>query len=238
MAMYNTERAIENFAHTCFTHALEHQMPLKLATKTALLRSYDGKFNKVFWEVYEEVYRSQYEEAGLTFETGNIDDVAAQTLKGKGGFVLAVKNYDGDILSGIVAQGFGSHGLMYSTIVNDQGQGLSEANHGTVTKHYQDWLRRGNGTSNIYTNPISTIYAWTDALKRRGTIDENPKLFSFVQCLRQVIDEIVNKACIENGSVIPKDISIAKYGSNANLELDKHYVSTQKFMDEIDNRFK
>ena len=175
MAMYNSEESIRKFAHSCFQYAIDNKLPVKLATKISMLPEYDGRFRIMFQQVYDDHYFGKVE-----FEHRNIDDMAAQLIKCKGGFLLALKNYDGDIFAEIVAEGFSAHGLMYNKLVGKGGEIVTETNHGTIVRHYKQW-QKNNETSS---NPTSTIYAWTEALKERGIRDQNPKLKTFSQCMQ------------------------------------------------------
>ncbi|KAF4741015.1 Isocitrate dehydrogenase [NADP], mitochondrial precursor (Oxalosuccinate decarboxylase), partial [Perkinsus olseni] len=187
MGMYNTKRSIESFARCCFTYALGQGMPLYFSSKNTILKVYDGVFKDVFQQLYDNEYKDQFEKAGLWYEHRLIDDMVAQAIKSKGGFVWACKNYDGDVQSDIVAQGYGSLGLMTSILVCPDGKTvLSEAAHGTVTRHFRAY-QRGEKTS---TNPIASIFAWSRALNQRAILDNNSRLRHFAQALED--------ACIES----------------------------------------
>src|SRR5690606_30084434 len=170
MGMYNTDESIRGFARACMNYALNRQYPLWLSTKNTILKAYDGRFKDLFQEVYENEFREQFEAAGLWYEHRLIDDIVAQVLKGSGGIVWAAKNYDGDVQSDTVAQGFGSLGLMTSVLMTpDGGIVEAEAAHGTVTRHYRQH-QAGQETS---TNPIASIFAWTRGLLHRAKLDDN-----------------------------------------------------------------
>jgi isocitrate dehydrogenase len=187
MAMYNTNESITGFAHSCFLYALDRKMPLYLTTKNTILKAYDGNFKDIFEEIYEKQYKAQYEAAGLWYEHRLIDDMVAYMLKSEGGFVWACKNYDGDVQSDCLAQGFGSLGLMTSVLVAPDGSVESEAAHGTVTRHYRQH-QKGQETS---TNSIASIFAWTRGLLKRGEFDGNQELINFCNTLEQVIIDTV-----------------------------------------------
>ena len=183
MAMYNTDESIYGFAHSSFQMALTKKWPLYLSTKNTILKAYDGRFKDIFEEVYQSTYKTQFDEAGIVYEHRLIDDMVASAMKWSGGFVWACKNYDGDVQSDTVAQGFGSLGLMTSVLVTPDGKTLeAEAAHGTVTRHYRQH-QQGKATS---TNPIASIFAWTRGLEHRGKLDENQALIDFCHALEQV----------------------------------------------------
>ena len=178
MAMYNTDESIRGFAHSCFNMAISKKWPLYLSTKNTILKKYDGRFKDIFEEIYESDYKEKFEKIGILYEHRLIDDMVAAVLKWSGGYVWALKNYDGDVQSDIVAQGFGSLGLMSSVLVTADGQTMeAEAAHGTVTRHYRQY-QKGNPTS---TNPIASIFAWTRGLAFRGKKDNLPKLIEFAE---------------------------------------------------------
>uniref|UniRef100_A0A915KLV3 isocitrate dehydrogenase (NADP(+)) n=1 Tax=Romanomermis culicivorax TaxID=13658 RepID=A0A915KLV3_ROMCU len=173
MAMYNTDESIKGFAYSCFEYALMKRWPLYLSTKNTILKRYDGRFKDIFEEIYDKEYKNKYKEAGIWYEHRLIDDMVAQVLKSNGGFVWACKNYDGDVQSDIIAQGFGSLGLMTSVLVCPDGKTIeAEAAHGTVTRHYREH-QKGKKTS---TNPVASIFAWTRGLEQRAKLDENDEL--------------------------------------------------------------
>ncbi|KAJ3359037.1 Isocitrate dehydrogenase [NADP], mitochondrial precursor (Oxalosuccinate decarboxylase) [Allomyces javanicus] len=201
MAMYNLDESIEAFAHASFKVALDRHMPLYLSTKNTILKAYDGRFKDVFAHIYETTYRTQFEAAGLWYEHRLIDDMVAQCLKSDGGFVWACKNYDGDVQSDTLAQGFGSLGLMTSVLVAPDGKTVeAEAAHGTVTRHYRQH-QQGKPTS---TNPIASIFAWTRGLAHRAKLDENAELARFCTILEQACIDVVD----EDG-VMTKDLALA-----------------------------
>ncbi|KAG0166268.1 NAD-dependent isocitrate dehydrogenase [Apophysomyces sp. BC1034] len=224
MAMYNTEDSIRGFAHSCFQMALTKKMPLYLSTKNTILKKYDGRFKDVFQEIYEGEYRGEFEKQKLWYEHRLIDDMVAQALKSKGGFVWACKNYDGDVQSDILAQGYGSLGLMTSVLVTPDGKTLeAEAAHGTVTRHYREH-QKGNPTS---TNPIASIFAWSRGLAHRARLDSNESLAKFT------LD--IEKACVDTvqkHNIMTKDLALAIHGKDLRPE---HYVVTAEFMEHVKN---
>lgn len=188
MAMYNTDESIYGFAHSSFQMALTKKWPLYLSTKNTILKAYDGRFKDIFEEVYQKNYKSEFVKEGITYEHRLIDDMVASCMKWNGGFVWACKNYDGDVQSDTVAQGFGSLGLMTSVLVTPDGKTVeAEAAHGTVTRHYREH-QKGKATS---TNPIASIFAWTRGLEHRGKLDENQELIGFCNALEQVCIDTV-----------------------------------------------
>jgi len=218
MCMYNTDESIFGFARSSFQVALEKKWPLYLSTKNTILKAYDGRFKDIFAEVYEKEFKAAYQEAGITYEHRLIDDMVASALKWEGGFVWACKNYDGDVQSDTVAQGFGSLGLMSSVLVTPDGQTVeAEAAHGTVTRHFRQH-QQGKETS---TNPIASIFAWTRGLEHRGKLDGNVELIDFCHKLEQVCVETV-----EEGKMT-KDLAVMVHGDNL---LRKDYLSTQEFL--------
>lgn len=226
MAMYNTDESIMGFARSCFNVALDKGWPLYLSTKNTILKKYDGRFKDIFQEIYENEYKSQFEKSGLTYEHRLIDDMVAAALKWNGAFVWACKNYDGDVQSDTVAQGFGSLGLMTSTLVTPDGKTMeAEAAHGTVTRHYR-LHQQGKKTS---TNPIASIFAWTRGLAFRGKLDQQQKLIDFCQTLERVCIETV-----ESGKMT-KDLALCIHG---NKLTEKHYLTTEDFLAAIDENLK
>ena len=188
MSMYNTDESIYGFAHSSFQMALTKKWPLYLSTKNTILKAYDGRFKDIFEEVYQEHYKAKFDEIGIVYEHRLIDDMVASAMKWNGGFVWACKNYDGDVQSDTVAQGFGSLGLMTSVLVTPDGKTVeAEAAHGTVTRHYRQH-QQGKKTS---TNPIASIFAWTRGLMHRGKLDNNQELINFCEKLEQVCIETV-----------------------------------------------
>lgn len=222
MGMYNTDESITGFAQSCFQMALTKKQPLYLSTKNTILKAYDGRFKDIFAEIYEKEYKAKFEELGIWYEHRLIDDMVAQTLKSSGGFIWACKNYDGDVQSDILAQGFGSLGLMTSILVTPDGKTVeSEAAHGTVTRHYRQH-QQGKETS---TNPIASIFAWTRGLAHRAKLDNNEELKKFT--------EDVEAAClkvIDDDGIMTKDLALAIHGKDLQRS---HYVNTQEFMDAI-----
>ncbi|HET9571152.1 MAG TPA: isocitrate dehydrogenase (NADP(+)) [Bacteroidales bacterium] len=218
MCMYNTDDSIFGFARSSFQVALDKKWPLYLSTKNTILKAYDGRFKDIFAEVYEAEFKEAFKAAGITYEHRLIDDMVASALKWEGGFVWACKNYDGDVQSDTVAQGFGSLGLMSSVLVTPDGKTVeAEAAHGTVTRHFRQH-QQGKETS---TNPIASIFAWTRGLEHRGKLDGNAELIDFCQKLEQVCVETV-----EEGKMT-KDLAVMIYGD----KLDRsNYLSTQEFL--------
>ena len=199
MGMYNFDDSIRDFARASFRYGLDRGYPVYLSTKNTILKAYDGRFKDLFAEVFESEFKSEFEAAGLTYEHRLIDDMVAQALKWEGGFVWACKNYDGDVQSDTVAQGFGSLGLMTSVLMTPDGRTVeAEAAHGTVTRHYRAHLR-GEKTS---TNPIASIFAWTRALAHRGKLDQTPEVEAFAHTLEQVCVQTVE------GGRMTKDLAL------------------------------
>ena len=222
MAMYNTDESIRGFARSCMNQALDKKWPLYMSTKNTILKAYDGRFKDLFQEIFETEFKEQFEAAGITYEHRLIDDMVAAALKWEGGFVWACKNYDGDVQSDTVAQGFGSLGLMTSTLVTPDGKTMeAEAAHGTVTRHYRQH-QQGNPTS---TNPIASIFAWTRGLAFRGKLDDNQELINFAQALEEVCIETV-----ESGKMT-KDLALIIHGSGLKNE---HYLTTEQFLEALD----
>ena len=218
MAMYNTDESIYGFAQSSFQVALEKKWPLYLSTKNTILKAYDGRFKDIFQEVYEKEFEADFKKAGITYEHRLIDDMVASAMKWSGGFVWACKNYDGDVQSDTVAQGFGSLGLMSSVLVTPDGKTVeAEAAHGTVTRHYRQH-QQGKETS---TNPIASIFAWTRGLEHRGKLDGNDALINFCRKLEEVCVETV-----EAGEMT-KDLAILVHGDNISR---KDYLTTQDFL--------
>lgn len=223
MSMYNTDESIRGFARSCFNMAFQKKWPLYMSTKNTILKKYDGRFKDIFEEVYENEFKDGFEKNNLTYEHRLIDDMVASALKWHGNFVWACKNYDGDVQSDTVAQGFGSLGLMTSTLVTPDGKTLeAEAAHGTVTRHYREH-QKGNPTS---TNPIASIFAWTRGLAFRGKLDSNQELIDFANSLEAVCIETV-----ESG-IMTKDLAVCIHGNK--VEAGKDYVNTQEFLDTLD----
>ncbi len=223
MAMYNTDESIFGFARACFNQALVKKWPLYLSTKNTILKKYDGRFKDIFEEVYQNEFKAKYAEAGITYEHRLIDDMVASALKWNGNFVWACKNYDGDVQSDTVAQGFGSLGLMTSTLITPDGKVMeAEAAHGTVTRHFREH-QKGNRTS---TNPIASIFAWTRGLEFRGVLDNNQELIRFTKALEEVCVETV-----ESG-IMTKDLAVCVHGNK--VKHGDHYVYTEEFLDALD----
>ena len=227
LSMYNTEESIRGFAHSCFNIALNKKWPLYLSTKNTILKKYDGFFKDIFEEIYQKEYKSKFEAAGIVYEHRLIDDMVASALKWNGNFVWACKNYDGDVQSDSVAQGFGSLGLMTSVLVTPDGKIMeAEAAHGTVTRHFRDH-QAGKPTS---TNPIASIFAWTRGLEFRGKLDNNQELINFCHALEQVCVETV-----ESGKMT-KDLAVCVHGNKVNH--GEHYLYTEEFLNAIDENLR
>ncbi len=227
LGMYNTDASIRGFAHACFNQALMKKWPLFLSTKNTILKKYDGRFKDIFEEIYQADYKSRFEAEGIYYEHRLIDDMVASALKMNGNFVWACKNYDGDVQSDTVAQGFGSLGLMTSTLVTPDGEVLeAEAAHGTVTRHYR-MHQQGKPTS---TNPVASIFAWTRGLAFRGKLDNNQALIDFCNTLEQVCIDT-----IEAGKMT-KDLAICIHGNK--VEHGTHYLYTEEFLAALDTELK
>ncbi|MCP1385970.1 NADP-dependent isocitrate dehydrogenase [Runella salmonicolor] len=223
MAMYNTDESIRGFARSCFQVAMQKGWPLYLSTKNTILKKYDGRFKDIFQEIYE----AEFKALGVHYEHRLIDDMVASALKWNGNFVWACKNYDGDVQSDTVAQGFGSLGLMTSVLLTPDGKTMeAEAAHGTVTRHYREH-QKGRPTS---TNPIASIFAWTRGLAFRGKLDGNQPLIDFSEALEQVCVETV-----ESGKMT-KDLAVCIHGNKVNH--GEHYLYTEEFLDAIDANLK
>lgn len=226
LAMYNTDESIRGFAHSCFNMALSKKWPLYFSSKNTILKKYDGRFKDIFQEIYEADYKKKFESLGITYEHRLIDDMVASALKWNGDFVWACKNYDGDVQSDTVAQGFGSLGLMTSVLITPDGKTMeAEAAHGTVTRHYR-MHQQGKPTS---TNPIASIFAWTRGLGHRGKLDNNQELIHFCQTLERVCVETV-----ESGKMT-KDLAVCIYGEKVEAS---QYLTTEKFLDALDSNLK
>lgn len=222
LSMYNTDESIFGFARACFNLALSKQWPLYLSTKNTILKKYDGRFKDIFEEVYQNEFKTSFDAAKLTYEHRLIDDMVASALKWHGNFVWACKNYDGDVQSDTVAQGFGSLGLMTSVLITPDGKTMeAEAAHGTVTRHYREY-QKGNATS---TNPIASIFAWTRGLAFRGKLDGNDALINFVNSLEQVCIDTV-----QSGKMT-KDLAVCIHGNK--VSHGTHYLNTEEFLDAI-----
>lgn len=226
MAMYNTDESIFGFARACMNQALSKGWPLYMSTKNTILKKYDGRFKDIFQEVFENEFEDQFKEAGITYEHRLIDDMVAAAMKWEGGFVWACKNYDGDVQSDTVAQGFGSLGLMTSTLITPDGNTMeAEAAHGTVTRHFRQH-QQGKPTS---TNPIASIFAWTRGLAFRGKLDNNQDLIDFANTLEQV-----SIATVESGKMT-KDLALIIHERDLKEE---HYLTTEEFLDALDQNLR
>ena len=215
---YNVNDSIRGFARACFNYGLMRHYPVYLSTKNTILKAYDGQFKDIFAEVFETEYKDRYAEAGLTYEHRLIDDMVASSLKWHGGYIWACKNYDGDVQSDSVAQGFGSLGLMTSVLMTPDGQTVeAEAAHGTVTRHYRRW-QKGEKTS---TNPIASIFAWTGGLKHRADLDGTPEVRHFAKTLEKVIVDTVE------GGQMTKDLAML-------IGPDEPWLDTDGFMNALD----
>jgi isocitrate dehydrogenase len=226
LSMYNTDESIRGFAQSCFNMALVKGWPLYLSTKNTILKKYDGRFKDIFAEIYEKDYKKKFEAKGIVYEHRLIDDMVAACMKWSGGFVWACKNYDGDVQSDTVAQGFGSLGLMTSVLLTPDGKTLeAEAAHGTVTRHYR-LHQQGKPTS---TNPIASIFAWTRGLLHRGKLDGNKELITFCETLEAVCIQTV-----EEGKMT-KDLAACIYGDK--VPSDK-YLTTEQFLEAINENLR
>ncbi len=226
LAMYNTDESIRGFANSCFNMALSKNWPLYLSTKNTILKKYDGRFKDIFQEVFETSFKEKFEKAGISYEHRLIDDMVAAALKWEGGYVWACKNYDGDVQSDTVAQGFGSLGLMTSVLITPDGKTMeAEAAHGTVTRHYR-MHQQGKPTS---TNPIASIFAWTRGLEFRGKLDGNNKLIEFARTLEEVCIETV-----ESGKMT-KDLALLIHGKDLKAE---HFLSSEDFLGALEENLK
>ena len=222
LSMYNLDKSIEDFARSCFSYGLIKKWPVYMSTKNTILKQYDGRFKDIFQEIFDKEYKSEFEKNNLTYEHRLIDDMVACAMKWSGKYIWACKNYDGDVQSDTMAQGYGSLGLMTSTLLTPDGKVMeAEAAHGTVTRHYR-MHQQGKETS---TNPIASIFAWTRGLAHRGKLDGNEELIKFAQTLEKVCIE-----CVESGSMT-KDLAIL-------VGPDSKYLTTNQFLDEIDGNLK
>ena len=226
LAMYNTDESIKGFARACFNQAIAKGWPLYLSTKNTILKKYDGRFKDIFEDVYQTEFKATMDAAGITYEHRLIDDMVASALKWNGNFVWACKNYDGDVQSDTVAQGFGSLGLMTSVLVTPDGKTMeAEAAHGTVTRHFRQH-QKGQKTS---TNPIASIFAWTRGLEHRGRLDGNEALINFCQTLEQVCIDVV-----ESGKMT-KDLAVCIYGNKVS---EDQYLYTEDFLEALNSELK
>lgn len=218
MGMYNFNDSIRDFARASFSYGLQRGYPVYLSTKNTILKAYDGQFKEIFGEIFETEFADRFAQAGLTFEHRLIDDMVASAMKWEGGYVWACKNYDGDVQSDLVAQGFGSLGLMTSVLMTPDGRTVeAEAAHGTVTRHYRQH-QQGNPTS---TNPIASIFAWTAGLKHRGKLDRTPEVTAFGKTLEDVV-----KRTVESG-LMTKDLARL-------IGADQPYLTTEEFLNALD----
>ena len=222
LSMYNLDKSIEDFARSCFNYGLIKKWPVYFSTKNTILKTYDGRFKDIFESIFEKEFKNDFDKLNITYEHRLIDDMVACAMKWNGNYIWACKNYDGDVQSDAIAQGYGSLGLMTSVLLTSDGRTIeSEAAHGTVTKHYR-MHQQGKQTS---TNPIASIFAWSRGLAHRGKLDSNKKLIDFSNALEKVCIETV-----ESGSMT-KDLAIL-IGSSAK------YLTTNQFLDTIDKSFK
>src|SRR4051794_28965997 len=222
MAMYNLDDSIRGFARACFNYGLGRDYPVYLSTKNTILKVYDGRFKNLFQEVFDSEFKAKFEAKKLTYEHRLIDDMVAANMKWTGGYLWACKNYDGDVQSDTVAQGYGSLGLMTSVLTTPDGKTVeAEAAHGTVTRHYREH-QKGRPTS---TNPIASIYAWTRGLIYRGRMDATPEVTKFAETLEKVCVDVVE------GGKMTKDLAIL-------IRPDHPFLTTEQFMDAVDAELK
>lgn len=227
LSMYNTDKSITDFAHSSLQYALQRKVPIYLSTKNTILKKYDGRFKDIFQDIYDRDYKSEYESAGIWYEHRLIDDMVAQALKSEGGFLWSCKNYDGDVQSDSVAQGYGSLGMMTSVLMCPDGKTIeAEAAHGTVTRHY----RMHQQNKETSTNPIASIFAWTRGFLHRAKLDDNQKLANFAQKLEKVCVDT-----IESG-FMTKDLAICIKGMSGVQRSD--YLNTFEFLDKIADNLK
>ena len=222
LSMYNLDKSIEDFARSCFNYGIIKKWPVYLSTKNTILKIYDGRFKDIFQDIFDKEFKSDFEKLNITYEHRLIDDMVACAMKWSGKYIWACKNYDGDVQSDTVAQGYGSLGLMTSVLLAPDGKTMeAEAAHGTVTRHYR-MHQQGKETS---TNPIASIFAWTRGLAHRGKLDGNEELIKFSTTLEKVCID-----CVENGSMT-KDLAIL-------ISPTSNYLTTNQFLDELDGRLK
>jgi len=222
LSMYNLDKSIQDFARSCFSYGLIKKWPVYMSTKNTILKQYDGRFKDIFQEIFENEYKKDFDQNNLTYEHRLIDDMVACAMKWSGKYIWACKNYDGDVQSDTMAQGYGSLGLMTSTLLTPDGKIMeAEAAHGTVTRHYR-MHQQGKETS---TNPIASIFAWTRGLAHRGKLDSNDELINFAQTIEKVCIE-----CVESGAMT-KDLAIL-------IGPSSKYLTTNQFLDEIDGNLK
>lgn len=218
LGMYNLDESISGFAHSCFKYALQRKVPVYLSTKNTILKAYDGRFKDIFQAIFDEQYSSEFKAAGIWYEHRLIDDMVAYSIKSPGGFLWACKNYDGDVQSDVVAQGFGSLGLMTSVLLTEDGKTVeAEAAHGTVTRHYR-LHQQGKPTS---TNPIASIFAWTRGLYYRGTFDGNRELVEFAEKVESLCIGLVERG------VMTKDLAVCIHGTDLPAG---SFVTTEQFL--------
>ncbi len=218
LSMYNLDKSIEDFARSCFNYGLIKKWPVYLSTKNTILKKYDGRFKDIFQKIFEDEFKSKFDNINITYEHRLIDDMVACAMKWSGKYIWACKNYDGDVQSDTVAQGYGSLGLMTSVLLAPDGKTMeAEAAHGTVTRHFR-MHQQGKQTS---TNPIASIFAWTRGLSHRGKLDNNDKLINFANVLENICID-----CVENGAMT-KDLAIL-------IGPSTKYLTTNQFLDEID----
>jgi isocitrate dehydrogenase len=222
LAMYNLDQSIRDFARACMNYGLNRKWPVYLSTKNTILKNYDGRFKDLFQEVYEKEFKKKFEEKSITYEHRLIDDMVACALKWNGNYVWACKNYDGDVQSDTIAQGFGSLGLMTSVLMTPNGKTIeSEAAHGTVTRHYR-LHQQGKETS---TNPIASIFAWTKGLAHRGKLDGNEELIKFSNTLENICVNTVE------GGHMTKDLAVL-------ISKNSKFLTTNQFLDQLDQKLK
>jgi isocitrate dehydrogenase len=222
LSMYNLDKSIEDFARSCFSYGLIKKWPVYMSTKNTILKKYDGRFKDIFQEIFDKEYKVDFEKNNLTYEHRLIDDMVACAMKWSGKYIWACKNYDGDVQSDTMAQGYGSLGLMTSTLLTPDGKIMeAEAAHGTVTRHYR-MHQEGKETS---TNPVASIFAWTRGLAHRGKLDQNDKLINFAKTIEKVCID-----CIQSGAMT-KDLAIL-------IGPSSRYLTTNQFLDEIDGNLK
>ena len=222
LSMYNLDKSIEDFARSCFNYGLIKKWPVYFSTKNTILKIYDGRFKDIFQKVFDEEFKTKFEKNKITYQHKLIDDMVACAMKWSGKYIWACKNYDGDVQSDTVAQGYGSLGLMTSVLLAPDGKTMeAEAAHGTVTRHYR-LHQQGKETS---TNPIASIFAWTRGLSHRGKLDNNDELINFANILEKICIE-----CVESGSMT-KDLAIL-------IGPSSKYLTTNQFLDTIDGNLK
>jgi len=226
LGMYNTDESVREFAHACFKYAIARKYPLYLSTKNTILKKYDGRFKDIFQQIYDETYKTEFEANGIWYEHRLIDDMVAYMIKSEGGFVWACKNYDGDVQSDVVAQGYGSLGLMTSVLVSPDGAVEAEAAHGTVTRHYRAH-QKGQETS---TNSVASIFAWTRGLLHRAKLDGNAELDKFCNDLEATVIETIE------GGAMTKDLAILVHNT-MNVKRDT-YLNTEEFIERVAQNYR